>query len=173
MILFTIPDRVPDLDRMMNEYGTQLMRLCYMYLKDYQLAQDAVQETFLRVYTKYSGFRAESSEKTWITRIAMNVCRDMMRKHSYRDRGIEVPEFAPSDTDDPEEHAIEQSENLELMRALESLPDIYRQTLLLYYYNGFKTEEIAKILRTAKSTINVRLKRGRDMLREALQVSDI
>lgn len=173
MFLFDVPGTAPDLDRMMNEYGTGLMRLCYLYLKDYQLSQDAVQETFLRVFTKYSLFRSESSEKTWVTRIAMNVCRDMMRKRSYRDRGLEIPEFAPAESAGPEEQAMDMAENAELMRALEALPDIYRQTLLLYYYNGFKTDEIASILRTARSTVNVRLKRGRDMLRKALGDGDI
>ena len=57
---------------------------------------------------------------------------------------------------------------LALLDAIEALPDIYRQTLLLYYYEDMKAEEIAKIQHTARSTVNVRLKRGRDMLRKAL-----
>ena len=54
----------PDLDDLMNTYGTEILRLCTLYLKDYQLAQDAVQETFLKVYTKYAGFRGQCSVKT-------------------------------------------------------------------------------------------------------------
>ena len=99
MLLFTIQDQKPDLDRLMTQYGTSLLRLCYMYLKDYQLAQDAVQETFVKVYLKYSLFRAEASEKTWITRISMNVCRDMMRKRAYRERGEEIPEYLAAEPD--------------------------------------------------------------------------
>ncbi len=169
MLFFTLSEPKPDLDRMMAQYGTSLLRLCYMYLKDYQLAQDAVQETFVKVYLKYAGFRAEASEKTWITRIAMNVCRDMMRKRSYRERAEEIPEFLASDPDSgPEADAMENDRSSALLRAVENLPEIYRQTLLLYYYEDLKAEEIAKIQHTARSTVNVRLKRGRDMLREAL-----
>ncbi|MBQ1504654.1 MAG: sigma-70 family RNA polymerase sigma factor [Oscillospiraceae bacterium] len=169
MLLFTIQDQKPDLDRLMTQYGTSLLRLCYMYLKDYQLAQDAVQETFVKVYLKYSLFRAEASEKTWITRISMNVCRDMMRKRAYRERGEEIPEYLAAEPDTgPEADAMERDRNTALLDAIEALPDIYRQTLLLYYYEDMKAEEIAKIQHTARSTVNVRLKRGRDMLRKAL-----
>ena len=170
MLFFTLPNDRPDLDRIMDEYGTGLLRLCTLYLKDYYLAQDAVQETFIKVYSKYSSFRSESSEKTWITRIAMNVCRDMMRKRSYRERPEEFEDFMAADAaGTPEESAIDRDENIALLDAIRGLPDIYRQTILLYYYEGLKAEEIARIQHTARSTVNVRLKRGRDMLREKLR----
>ena len=171
MLLFDIPGSAPalDLDRLMEEYGTSLLRLCYMYLNDYHLSQDAVQETFVKVYLKYSSFRAESSEKTWITRIAMNVCRDMMRKRSYKERGEEIPEYLAAEPGSgPEDEALEQDKNTALLVAVQQLPEIYRETLLLYYYEDLKADQIAKIQRTARSTVNVRLKRGRDMLRAAL-----
>ena len=170
MLFFTLEQELPDLDRIMEAYGTGLLRLCTLYLKDHHLAQDAVQETFLKVYSKYSSFRSESSEKTWITRIAMNVCRDMMRKRSYRERPEEFSEWMAANADgSPEQEAIDRDENITLLHAIQSLPDIYRQTILLYYYDGFKTDEIARIQHTAKSTVNVRLKRGRDMLRNMLK----
>ena len=56
MLFFTTTNDLPDLDRIMDSYGTGLLRLCYLYLKDYHLAQDAVQETFIKVYSKYSSF---------------------------------------------------------------------------------------------------------------------
>lgn len=170
MILFDIQTPSLDLERVMNEYGSSLLRLCYIYLKDYQLAQDAVQETFVKVYLKYSGFRAESSEKTWITRIAINVCRDMMRKRSYKERGEEIPEYVTADPESgPEDEIMENDKNTALLSAIQNLPDIYRETLLLYYYEDLTSEQIAKIQHTARPTVNVRLKRGRDLLRTALQ----
>lgn len=166
----------PDLDDLMNTYGTEILRLCTLYLKDYQLAQDAVQETFLKVYTKYAGFRGQCSVKTWITTIAMNVCRDMMRRHSYSERPLFLPEdedaqdeyverklAASQDTGEPDVDT-----RMTLLQAVTELPQIYRKTILLYYYNGFSTSEIAKILHCPQATVNVRLKRGRDMLRGVL-----
>ncbi|MEA4824955.1 MAG: sigma-70 family RNA polymerase sigma factor [Clostridiaceae bacterium] len=166
----------PDLDDLMNTYGTEILRLCTLYLKDYHLAQDAVQETFLKVYTKFAGFRGQCSIKTWITTIAMNVCRDTMRRHSYSER----PLFLPEDADAQEEYverklaAAQDSDapdvdtRMTLLQAVTDLPEIYRKTILLYYYNGFSTAEIAHILHCPQATINVRLKRGRDMLRRVL-----
>ncbi len=170
MLFFTITNEAPDLDRIMDAYGTGLLRLCYLYLKDYHLAQDAVQETFIKVYSKYASFRSESSEKTWITRIAMNVCRDMLRRRSFRDRPEEYDDYMAADASGtPEQEAIDRDESIALLDAVRALPDIYRQTILLYYYQGFQAEEIARIQHTARSTVNVRLKRARDLLRERLK----
>ena len=60
------------LDRLMNEYGDDILRVCYLYLKDYHLAEDAVQETFIRAMRSYGSFGHRSKEKTWLTRIAVN-----------------------------------------------------------------------------------------------------
>lgn len=59
------------LERLMNEYGDAIFRMCYLYLKDYHLAEDAVQETFIKVMKAYNTFQHRSSEKTWIIRIAI------------------------------------------------------------------------------------------------------
>ena len=106
----------------------------------------------------------------------MNVCRDMMRRHSYSER----PLFLPEDEDAQEEYIERKLAALQdngepdvdtrmtLLQAVTDLPQIYRKTILLYYYNGFSTAEIAKILHCPQATVNVRLKRGRDMLRRVL-----
>ena len=72
------------LEALMNAYGTQLKRLCCLYLRDAALAEDAVQETFLKAWRAMGKFRGECSEKTWLTRIAVNVCRDMQRTAWFR-----------------------------------------------------------------------------------------
>lgn len=59
--------------------ATNCWRLCFMYLSDWQLAEDALQETFLKVFRKYDTFAGRSSEKTWLVRIAVNVCKDYLR----------------------------------------------------------------------------------------------
>ena len=64
------------LEQLMNQYGDSLLRLCYLYLKDAALAQDAVQDTFVKAWKKLDTFEGRSSEKTWLCRIAVNTCRD-------------------------------------------------------------------------------------------------
>ena len=170
-VLFTSElHEVPNLEKMMDDYGNDLLRLCYMYLKDYQLAEDALQDTFIKVYTKYASFKKQSSEKTWITSIAMNVCKDYMRKKSFSEQADDFSTFIPVDESaSPETLALQSVENAQVLKAVLALPDIYRQTILLYYYSGFSTVEISKILKTAKPTVNVRLKRARDMLKASLE----
>lgn len=67
------------LERLMEEYGTGLLRLCALQLGDAALAEDAAQETLLRAWRRYGTFRGEAAERTWITAIALNVCRDLLR----------------------------------------------------------------------------------------------
>ncbi|NLD88308.1 MAG: sigma-70 family RNA polymerase sigma factor, partial [Clostridiales bacterium] len=152
------------LTELMNEYGTQLLRLCYLYLKDYQLAEDAVSETFIKVYTKHTSFKGKSSIKTWITSIAINVCKDMMRKRSYSERPLYLPadpqerqyyedkliSFGSVGFENPQE---EIDIRLDVIKAVSELPEIYRQTILLYYYQGLTTEEIAVVQNCAKATV--------------------
>lgn len=71
------------LERLMNTYGDELLRLCYLYLKDYQLAEDAVQDTFIKTMKSYKSFEHKSSEKTWLMRIAVNCCKNVMRSRWF------------------------------------------------------------------------------------------
>ena len=92
------PDSLRDqtIEKLILQYQTPLLRLCYVQLQDQALAEDAVQETFLKAYKGFASFRGDSSEKTWLTRIAVNTCRDFQRggwfKHT--DRRI-TPEMLP------------------------------------------------------------------------------
>ena len=77
------PDRAQDpnheLERLVLQYQQPLLRTCFLYLRDRTLAEDAVQETFLKAYRSLASFRGECSEKTWLMKIAMNTCCDLRR----------------------------------------------------------------------------------------------
>ena len=72
------------LERLMQEYGDSIFRMCYLYLKDYHLAEDAVQETFIKAMKSYDSFAHKSSEKTWLIRIAINTCKNIMRNRWFQ-----------------------------------------------------------------------------------------
>ena len=80
------PDRTPEeeITRMVNEHQLALLRLCFTYLHDKDLAKDAVQETFLKAYRNLQDFRYDANEKTWLSRIAINCCRDISRSSWFR-----------------------------------------------------------------------------------------
>lgn len=103
------------LNRLVEQYQTALRRMCYMMLRDEELAKDAVQETFLKAYRNIGIFRGDCSEKTWLMRIAVNTCRDVKRSAWFRmlDRRI-TPDDLPEPAVQPAEGAVELT--MEIMR---------------------------------------------------------
>lgn len=157
-------DSRSELDRLMRQYGSALLRMCAIYLKDANLAQDAVQDTFLKAYRHWRDFRGEASEKTWLMRIAMNVCRDYLRTpwHRRLDRNID-PGALPEGAEDfafPDDTVITR---------VMALPDKYRAVILLRYYQDMKLKEVAAALRLPLGTVRSRLNRANAILREALK----
>ncbi len=153
-----------DVERMMSLYGRALLRMCYVYLRDMALAEDAVQDTFFKAYLHFGSFQGLSSEKTWLTQIAINTCKSILRKPwwKYVDSSNDVKNLPYPASD------IEPADG-EILRAVMDLSEKYRCTVLLYYYQELKTEEIAKILGIAPSTVLVRLKRAREKLKSQLE----
>ncbi|MEG2252621.1 MAG: sigma factor, partial [Clostridia bacterium] len=70
--------------QLVTQYQLPLLRMCCIYLHDKSLAEDAVQETFLKAFKAISTFRGECSEKTWLMRIAINTCHDIKRSGWFR-----------------------------------------------------------------------------------------
>ena len=155
------------IERLITQHQTSLLRLCYVQLQDQALAEDAVQETFLKAYKGFDSFRGDSSEKTWLTRIAVNTCRDFQRggwfKHT--DRRV-TPDMLPVGTVQPD------TEDMDLSLAVMKLPRKMREAILLYYYQDMSTEEIAETLGIAQSSVSNRLRRGREKLRKMLEGRD-
>lgn len=166
MISVAVPDRVifseADLERLITQYGDGLLRVCLLYLKDYALAEDAVQETFLRAYRAWSGFQGRSSEKTWLTAIAINVCKNMLRS-PWRRRMVGEDALLYLKTEDPE------LPDPTVARAVMKLPRDQRAAVILYYVQGMKTREIAQALEIPVATVSSRLSRARQKLRAELK----
>lgn len=95
-----VSEKTADLDHWMEEYATPLLRLCTMILRDRQMAEEAVQDTLYRGYRGYAKFRGGSSEQTWLTRIAVNVCRDRLRRPDYRRERQGLPLSAAENQED-------------------------------------------------------------------------
>ena len=154
-------DRQDTLARLMEEHGDRLYRLCLLLLRDPHLAEDAVQDTFFRAW-RSGGFRGESGEKTWLTRIAINVCKRYLTSPWHKRRAdAEALDAlladAPPDTDDT------------LLRAVLSLAPKYRAVVLLHYYEGYKAREIADLLHLRTNTVVSQLRRAREQLRPMLK----
>ncbi len=165
MELCQVPDKAQEVNisRLMEQHGDGLLRFCYLNLGDVQLAEDAVQETFVKAYQKYHTFRADCSEMSWLCAIAVNCCRDIKRSKWFRHesgRSIEeLPEAAVEwkDYDDT------------LLIEVMNLPGKYREVILLHYFQGISLREISQTLSVNESTLSSRLKRARKKLRSKLE----
>lgn len=152
--------REEQLCRLMDRYEKDLLRMCCMYLRDMTMAEDAVQETFLKAYNALSSFRGDSSEKTWLYRIAVNVCNDMRRNAWYRfiDKRIDLDRLQI-----PVEAQSEES--LALMTEIMRLPRKWMEVVLLYYYEDIRIPQIAEMLGVSQTMVSRRLKKARELLK--------
>lgn len=159
------PNRTPEeeITRLVEAHQTALLRLCFAYLHDKALAEDAVQETFLKAYKNWGQYRREASEKTWLARIAVNQCRDAVRSGWFRhvDRRV-TPDMLPEPSEEPSQ--ADDTLTVEIMR----LPRPLREAVLLYYFEDMTTVEIAETLRISQQAVSSRLLRAREKLRQAL-----
>ena len=153
------------IEELIDLYGNGILRLCILYLGDRQLAEDAFQETFLKAWEKWDGFRGESSVKTWLTRIAVNTCRDMLRsgwlRIMRRSRPIETLFDLSAPGDLQEDTAVRD--------AVLRLPGKYREVILLSCDQDMKIREIAEHLSLPQNTVSTRLRRARALLTHELK----
>ena len=151
---------------LVERYSAPLVGLCSRLLRDRDLAQDAVQETFLKAYLKRGSFRGENekSEKTWLMQIAVNVCRDQMRTSWFRLSDNE------SALDALNQAAVEAPEEAVLLRILiGSLPRKYSVVIWMYYYQDMAVCEIATVLERSTAVVYRRLREAGQMLRASVQ----
>lgn len=150
--------------RLIKDYQIPLKRMCCVWLKDSTLAEDAVQETFLKAYGALDDFRGECSEKTWLIRIAVNVCRNMKRGwwFGHVDRSVDIDLL-------PEAAVPFEEKDDSLLHAVTSLPGKLREITLLYYYQDMSMSEISEILNISVSTVSRRLESARKQLRRQLE----
>lgn len=143
----------------MNEYGDHVLRLAYSYLHNMSDAEDIVQDTFIKYLKNETVFENENHEKFWLLKVCANLSKNKISYNKIRD------------FDELEENLIEDGrEDLSFVwDSVKMLPDKYRQTIHLYYYENYSTREISKILVQNESTIRSYLYRGRQILKDILK----
>ncbi len=166
----TVPDMTAEehLEKLVNAWHLPLLRTCCALLGDADLARDAVQETFVKAYRALPSFRGECSEKTWLMRIAMNVCHDMRRGSWFRivDRRVSLEDL-------PEPVYSPHDEENGMMTAILSLPDRDRRIILLYYYHNLTLQEIADTFGISQPAVSKRLKKAQGKLQAMLKEEPI
>lgn len=149
---------------LMQSQMQSMYKTAGMMLRNDEDAADAISETILICWEKIGQLRKPEFFKTWMIRILINECYNILRrrKRVYPvDEIEEVPE--PDDA----------YENVEWMEMLRRLDEKYRMVLILYYVNGLKTTEIGSVLHIPVSTVRTRLARGRDQMAQLYGVKRV
>lgn len=143
----------------LNTYGNAILRCAYSYLHNMADAEEILQDTLLKLLTAAPGFESEEHKKAWLLKVAANLSKNRIEYNALRD------------CDELDESlAAEGREDLSFVwEAVKQLPTQYREVIHLHYYEGYSTEEMAKILGRNPSTIRSDLRRGREKLKSLLK----
>lgn len=143
-----------ELERLYREHGTRLWRALVAYAGDPEIASDAVAEAFAQALGRGAALR---DPLRWVWRVAFRVAAGELKDRRRRGAGHAE---SPIEADDPE---------VELLDALRRLSPKQRAALVLHYYAGYPTKEIAAILGSSAATVRVHLSQGRRRLRRILE----
>lgn len=156
-------------EELVEAYGDKLLRTALCIVKDYHLAEEIVQETYLKVCRAIKSFDGRSSLYTWLYRIVVNCSRNSLRRRKFNLVGLGLNlDRNPSSIASPEDEMVLRERNAAVYRALSRLPCKYREVLTLYYLAELTVDEIAEVLNEPTGTVKSKLSRGRRKLREAL-----
>ncbi|KAF0094917.1 MAG: RNA polymerase sigma-70 factor ECF subfamily [Puniceicoccaceae bacterium 5H] len=164
------------LNTLIERYRQPVYRLAWRYLHLAHEAEDVAEETFVRVYFKAAQFRPRGKVSTWIFAIAANLCRDTLRRRrkDRQTQSIDLePEDAPQDTlADPRPRGValaEQREQLEAVEAaIERLPHKLKFPFVFCVLEERSQDECAEVLKTSRKTVETRIYRARQFLRDTL-----
>jgi len=158
---------------LMNLYGDYLLRTAILLVKDTQIAEEVVQDTFITAFDKIHQLADPGKLKSWLTSILVNNCRSQQRKRSWKDIFLPFNLIERYQMDEgtlgPEDQLLHLMENQQLAVAIHALDYKYREAIILYYFNEMKINEIAQFLEVNENTIKSRLTRGRSQLKEILR----
>lgn len=149
-----------EVNRAIEQYSNMIRRLCMIHLKNYADTEDIFQTVFLKYVLSSVSFKNEEHEKAWFIRVTINACKDLL-KSFFRSRTVSLDEIM----EQPSEISTDDREVLE---AVLSLPQKYKDVVYLHYYEGYTAPQISRMLGRNVNTIYTLLTRSKQLLREKL-----
>jgi RNA polymerase sigma-70 factor (ECF subfamily) len=160
----------------MKANNRRLYRLARGILRNDAEAEDVVQETYVRAFTRLEDFRGESGLSTWLSRIAINEALGRLRRQRVdlsslpqRRLEAEIIQFPLASSDDPEKSMAQREIQQVVERAIDELPEAFRLVFMTRVVEGMNVEETADILGLKPETVKTRLHRARTMLRDNVE----
>ena len=142
-----------------NAHMDTIFRVAYNYLKNHTEADDITQNVLIKLYRADKAFESDAHIKHWLIRVTINECKRALLSPWRHCEPID--DYAAT-------LSFEAPEESELFEQVMGLPAKYRVTILLYYFEGYSTEEIAGLMNLPNATVRTRLKRAREKLKNQL-----
>ncbi|MFD2923300.1 sigma-70 family RNA polymerase sigma factor [Halobacillus naozhouensis] len=158
-------------EAMNHEYST-LLRTAQSYVKDVMIAEDMVQEAFLKAYEKFDSFQQGNSLRAWIFRIMINQCKDHLRSYTCRkvapweDQWLHAVQ---ADQQNPLSIMVEKEDYDSIHEAIGLLQPDYHEAVQLYYFRELSVKQMSLALHMNENTLKTRMKRARDHLGQRLE----
>ncbi|EDL65908.1 RNA polymerase sigma C factor [Bacillus sp. SG-1] len=151
-----------------HHYSDDVLRLVFTYVKKKDIAEDLVQEIFIKCYKNMDKFQEKSSIKTWIFSITINQCKDYLKSAYYKYIYLsdKISAIAKGGTKTPEELFMEEYGKHRLTTEILNLSLKYREVISLYYFQELKIKEIANVLAINENTVKSRLARAKELLKK-------
>ena len=161
------------IERLVQTYQAEVYRLALSILDDPDEADDATQEAFVAALRALDSFRGESSLKTWLFRITVNVCRNRLSRAQSRGKLQQILQsLFTQEQAHPEKEAVRIESDSALWRAVRTLDEKHRLPVILRYYHDLPVAEIAELLHIPVGTVHSRLNHARASLRLHLKEED-
>ncbi len=154
-----------EVNRAIERHSDTVRRLCMIYLKNYADTEDIFQTVFLKYVLSSVSFENEEHEKAWFIRVTINACKDLLRNF-FRSRTVSLDEIMELPANLTPDHR-------EVLEAVLSLPQKYRDVVYLHYFEDYTAPQIGRILGKNVNTIYTLLTRSKRMLREKLGGDEI
>jgi RNA polymerase sigma-70 factor (ECF subfamily) len=151
-------------EALLGTYQDKVFRLCYSMLGDRAQAEDAAQESFLRIWKSIERYRGESSLGTWIFSVTRNVCLTAISKRASR-KSAPIEEAERATPYGP-------GKERDMLRLVAQLPENYRQVVMLFYMEERSYEEVARLLDLPLGTVKTNLHRARKQLATMVKEAD-
>lgn len=163
---------------LVNKHKKYLLNLCYGYIPSAEQAEDIAQETFLRVYKNAKKYKPTAKFTTWLSRIAINLCFDILRQNK-RKKTESLFDAESGNVKSKAEHTVDNSigpeEDVEakeiadsIQEAVKMLPEDQRSVVVMAFFNKTPYEEIAETLNISVGSVKMRINRARLVLKDIL-----
>lgn len=153
---------VINFDELYQKYGEMLYKIAFLYFGNSYDAEDALQEVFVKALQKLPD-GTDERQKAWLIRVTQNQCKDMLKRSENKNICIDDVVLAG------ECENINNESRIDILQKIVKLSPKYKTAVILYYYYDYSVSQIADTLKISQSSVKMRLKRGRDILKLELE----